>query len=383
MGKHVNVFMFIDALGWDVVTRHAFLADFPYRKPVSMQFGYSSTAIPTILTGAKPSEHGHLSLFAYSPEHSPFKGLARIGRFLRPSSFWERGRVRNVLTRIARKIYGFTGYFNLYSVPFNRIGLMDYMEKDDIFAKGGLAPCANLRDVLEEKKIPYHISDWRASEEENLSAAKDALTDGKVEFMFIYTAALDAIRHDHSPDDAAVRDKLHWYEQRIHDLLATAKTHYEEVVFTVVSDHGMTDLTRCVDIMKAVESTGLVFNEDYAAFYDSTLFRVHYLKEGAHDAIHGVVNEKAFPGHWLNDDELVKYGIEFSDRRYGDEIFIVDPGVQIVPSDLCRKPLHGMHGYDPVHDNSLAAVISTVEIPNGVHEVRDYFKMMTEQINKS
>ena len=383
MGKHVNVFMFIDALGWDVVTRHAFLADFPYRKPVSMQFGYSSTAIPTILTGAKPSEHGHLSLFAYSPEHSPFKGLARIGRFLRPSSFWERGRVRNVLTRIARKIYGFTGYFNLYSVPFNRIGLMDYMEKDDIFAKGGLAPCANLRDVLEEKKIPYHISDWRASEEENLSAAKDALTDGKVEFMFIYTAALDAIRHDHSPDDSAVRDKLHWYEQRIHDLLATAKTHYEEVVFTVVSDHGMTDLTRCVDIMKAVESTGLVFNKDYAACYDSTLFRVHYLKEGAHDAIHGVVNEKAFPGHWLNDDELVKYGIEFSDRRYGDEIFIVDPGVQIVPSDLCRKPLHGMHGYDPVHDNSLAAVISTVEIPNGVHEVRDYFKMMTEQINKS
>ena len=76
----------------------------------------------------------------------------------------------------------------------------------------------------------------------------------------------------------------------------------------------------------------------------------------------------------------MKYGIEFSDHRYGDEIFIVDPGVQIVPSDLCRKPLHGMHGYEPMHANSLAAVVSTAEIPDYVHEVRDYFRMMTERL---
>ena len=353
MGTHVDIFMFIDALGWDVVERYAFLSDFPYRRSVGMQFGYSSTAIPTILTGAKPSEHGHLSLFAYSPDHSPFKGLGRLGRFLRPTSFWERGRVRNVMTRIARKIYGFTGYFNLYSVPFNRIGLMDYMEKDDIFAEGGLTPCANLRDVLKAKKIPYHMSDWRASEEENLAAAETALTEGKIEFMFIYTAALDAMRHDHSPEDAEIRDKLKWYESRIHRLMEAAKANFGD---------------------------GLVFNEDYAACYDSTLFRVHYLKDGAKDAIHKAVNEKAFPGHWLNGDELVKYGIDFTDHRYGDEIFIVDPGVQIVPSDLCRKSLHGMHGYDPMHANSLAAVVSTAEIPDYVHEVRDYFRMMTERL---
>ena len=380
MGTHVTIFMFIDALGWDVVERYGFLSDFPYRRPVSMQFGYSSTAIPTILTGAKPSEHGHLSLFAYSPDHSPFKGLGRLGRFLRPTSFWERGRVRNVMTRLARKFYGFTGYFNLYSVPFNRIGLMDYMEKDDIFAEGGLTPCTNLRDVLKAKKIPYHMSDWRASEEENLAAAETALTEGKVEFMFIYTAALDAMRHDHSPEDTEIRDKLKWYESRIHRLMEAAKANFSDFTFTVVSDHGMTDLTKTVDLKKAVESTRLVFNEDYAACYDSTLFRVHYLKDGAKDAIHKAVNEKTFPGHWLNGDELVKYGIDFTDHRYGDEIFIVDPGVQIVPSDLCRKSLHGMHGYDPMHANSLAAVVSTAEIPDYVHEVRDYFRMMTERL---
>ena len=142
----------------------------------------------------------------------------------------------------------------------------------------------------------------------------------------------------------------------------------------------MTDLTQVVDIKKAVESTGLEFNKDYAACYDSTMFRVHYLKESARETIHKAVNSKTFPGHWLDNDELLKNGINFADHRYGDEIFLVKPGVQIVPSNLCRKPLHGMHGYEPTHENSLATVISTVEIPDYVHEVRDYFRMMTERM---
>ena len=129
MGTHVDIFMFIDALGWDVVERYAFLSDFPYRRSVGMQFGYSSTAIPTILTGAKPSEHGHLSLFAYSPEHSPFKGLGRLGRFLRPTSFWERGRVRNVMTRLARKFYGFTSRIHICRICGNIIESSDMITR--------------------------------------------------------------------------------------------------------------------------------------------------------------------------------------------------------------------------------------------------------------
>ena len=159
-----------------------------------------------------------------------------------------------------------------------------------------------------------------------------------------------------------------------------AKANYSDFTFTVVSDHGMTDLTKTADLKAAVESTGLIFNRDYAACYDSTLFRVHYLKDGAQDTIHGIVNEKTFPGHWLNNDEVVKYGIDFADHRYGDEIFLMDPGVQIVPSDLCRKPLHGMHGYEPKHANSLAAVVSTDAIPDYVQEVKDYFLLMTEKM---
>ena len=89
--KKIDVFIFIDALGWEVIKERDFLEDLlPYRYPVKMQFGYSSTAIPTILTGEPPSVHKHLSFYYYSPEKSPFK-LFRpfIFKFL-PSFLFDR-----------------------------------------------------------------------------------------------------------------------------------------------------------------------------------------------------------------------------------------------------------------------------------------------------
>ena len=48
----VEIFLFIDALGWELVERTGFMAEeLPFRRKIEMQFGYSSTAIPTIQIG--------------------------------------------------------------------------------------------------------------------------------------------------------------------------------------------------------------------------------------------------------------------------------------------------------------------------------------------
>lgn len=137
-----------------------------------MQFGYSCTAIPTILTGCRPSEHGHLSFFSYAPERSPFKRLARWSWLFHPASFWDRGRVRSCLSKLVKRLYGFTGYFQLYRMPVSKLGMMDYCEKRDIFAAGGLAPCRNLRDAMDESGVACHMSDWRAGDAANFAAAR-------------------------------------------------------------------------------------------------------------------------------------------------------------------------------------------------------------------
>jgi hypothetical protein len=151
----------------------------PHRKKIDMQFGYSSSAIPTILSGKTPSEHGHLGLFRFAPETSPFKTLSRFAWLFKPASFWSRGRVRHHLSKLLKKLYGFTGYFQLYRMPIWKLGFVDYCEKRDLFVANGMEDIANLHDVLSEMQINFHISDWHLSDDENYLAAEKRLMKEK------------------------------------------------------------------------------------------------------------------------------------------------------------------------------------------------------------
>ncbi len=381
---YMKIFLFIDALGWDLVGESGYLADIlPHRREVETHFGYSFSAIPTILSGRRPSEHRHLGLFAYAPDRSPFKRVAAFMRMLRPRSLWNRGRVRGWLSRFVKRVLGFTGYFQLYQVSAERLPYMDYCERRDLFVPGGMGPVANIADVLKKSGASYHISNWRLSDAENLSIGEDKIRAG-VDFIFLYTAELDAVRHDNAGPGhearARVEAKLAWYRLRIERLIAEAKASGKPWSLTVFSDHGMTPLTKTVDLKSAVESTGLVFGVDYGACFDSTLLRLTYLRPGAKERIDSALAPFAGDGRWLGEEEQRANGIWRDDRSFGDAIFLVNPGVQIVPSDMGLKPLAGMHGFDPRDAHSKAAVMSTDPIPEWVSGVWDYFALMKSAV---
>ena len=381
MSKNIEIFLFIDALGWEIVETHGFLRELlPERREIAMQFGYSCSAIPTLLSGRQPQEHGHLSLFRFAPEESPFSALAALDKWLKPRSFWERGRVRNWLSKAVKRGYGFTGYFQLYQMPLSKMPLMDYAEKSDLFIPGGMAPWENLADVLASSGLNHHISDWHLGDTRNLEAGRKAIADG-CEFLFIYTAELDGLLHDHLRQPEIIRNKLAWYEQEVHKLLKTAHEHGDSVCLTVVSDHGMTPLAYTVDIRSAVEATPLRFGVDYGACYDSTMFRVTFLDPAAREVIFAALAPFADHGHWLSEEEERKYGIYRQDRHFGDAIFLVNPGIQVVPSDMARKPLNGMHGFAPEDSHSKAALLSTAPVPEYVTRLVDVFHLMRERID--
>ena len=378
----VEIFLFIDALGWELVERTGFMAaELPFRRKIEMQFGYSSTAIPTILSGRTPAEHGHLGLFRFAPEESPFRNLGKIEPLMRPRSFWNRGRVRNVLSRVVKKVYGFTGYFQLYQMPFAKLPLMDYCEKRDLFAPRGMGEVENLRDLLTRVGTPGHISDWHIGDRRNFEAARLAVGEGK-KFLFIYTAELDSLLHQFPvpPVSEPIREKLEWYAAEIKSLFRTCGEAKKTLRLSVISDHGMTPLTRTADLKAAVEKTGLVFGRDYGACYDSTMFRATFLTPEAERKIREAVKPFETIGHWLSEEEEKHYGIFRADRMFGDAIFLMDPGIQIGPSDMGSKPLNGMHGFAPEDKDSQAVILSTEEIPAGVRRVADYFALMKSRI---
>lgn len=382
MSGPVHIFMFIDALGWEIANQYRFMEqELPYRVPVKMQFGYSSTAIPTILSGKTPQVHKHLSFYYYAPELSPFKIFKYLPFRYLPKAIFNRWRVRHMLSRIVAGVYGFTGYFELYAMPYERLPYFDYAEKKDLFAPGGLAPTTNLADVLEASGLPYIVSDWRKTEAENIEQALTALTQGKIRFAFLYTAALDGLLHMKVDDPQPVREKLDFYAAHIRRLIAAANENYSDVTFSVISDHGMTLRSGTADIKRVVESAGLEFGKDYAAAYDSTMARFWFITEKSRQTLLPVL--KTIPdSHLLSSEEKQRYGIAFEDNMYGEEILLMEPGIQIEPSDMGLRSLPGMHGFAPEDKHSNAAFLSNSPPPEQPAWVGDYFNIMTSRITE-
>jgi hypothetical protein len=380
MKKRIDVFIFIDALGWEIVQKHNFLSDIlPNRYPAEMVFGYSSTAIPTILSGEPPTVHKHLSFYYYDPENSPFKLIKHLNLKHLPSKIFDRWRVRHILSKVIAKLKGFTGYFEIYSMPFDRIHFFNYAEKTDIFVPNGLAPVKNLADRLEDAHISYHISNWRLSEQDNFDSLNKDIEAEKPEFAFLYTAKLDGILHFETKDGDKIPEKLAWYEKNIKELISNIKDHYEEYSLHIMSDHGMTSKTGTVDIKKLFKNSTLKFGKDYASVFDSTMARFWYFSENAEKKVHEIMNDIK-EGHFLTEVEKNRFRIDFKDNMYGKDIFLLDPGIQIEPCDMGIKALPAMHGFSPLDKDSYASFLSTDEIKDPPKWVGDYFRIMTSYI---
>jgi hypothetical protein len=69
--------------------------------------------------------------------------------------------------------------FSFTTCLFSTLHKYDYTEKRDIYEPGGINSGARtIFDRLRDEKIPFYLSDWRASEVVNLKAAKRADPEG-------------------------------------------------------------------------------------------------------------------------------------------------------------------------------------------------------------
>ena len=368
--------MFVDACGWDVVEpRPWFLDGLTHRRGVRSIFGYSSACVPAILTGRRPSESDHWSAFFYAPETSPFQHLRHLGML--PPALVERGRVRRYLSKAIAAAYGYTGYFQIYSMPFDVLPYFDYAEKRDIFRPGGINRGESIFDDLAREGIPHHVSAWRRGEAANLAALRGAVEAGEIAFGFLYAAELDALMHSHGRGSPLVDEKLRWYQREVEALLGAARQRYQEVRFALFSDHGMASVTKLVDLVPKVEATGLRFGEDYAAVYDSTMIRFWFLRAHAEPRIRAALTDGE-DGRWVARAALEAYGTYWPDGKYGHAIYSLEPGVLLNPSHMGKVPLLGMHGYRPDHPDSDAALLANFEPRARVESITDLYHVMRE-----
>ncbi len=387
MKKSISLFVFIDALGWEILKDNPFLDDVLTTKaPIGTIFGYSATCDPTILTGLLPRDHGHFSFYAYDPEHSPFRGSLFIQLMrLVPKALSSRNRVRNIAGRIIKRRLKYTGYFNIYNMPFRLLRYFDYTEKRDLYQPGGInSGASTIMDYMRDNGIPFHLSDWRVSEETNLEALKTALRDSQKElsYVYLYMAAMDATLHAKGSPHPEVTKKIAWYDTQLREVLRIAQQEYEDVRLFVFSDHGMTNITEVCDLRSTIEKTGLVFGRDYAVVYDSTMARFWFLREGAEKSIRSVLRKESC-GRILTKKTLHEWGADFPDNRYGDLMFLLNPGVLLVPSHMGERPLAGMHGYDPFDKDSIASFSTNTVLDQLPARLDDLYALMKAEADRN
>lgn len=377
------VIVLVDALGWDRAGAHDFLGkELPHRKPLDTILGFSSGAIPALLSGTWPSENGHWVMFHRSPATSPF-GAARLLAWA-PARVRKSWRVRQwVKRRAARAV---RGYFSLYEVPWTDLPALDVCERANLFAPGGLGRIGTIFDDLAERRLVTRVWDWRTDEAANERAFVAAATQaarpggGAPDVLFFYTPAMDEVMHAHGVMSPAADARLAQIERAVSAALAAARSAGREAWCYLTSDHGMTDVTFHVDVMAAVRETGLRPGFDYDVFYDSTLARFWFRSPEAEPRIEAAL--APLKGRFLTREDEQRFGILFADRRYGDRIFLVDEGGLIVPSYMGSLPVKAMHGYDPAVPSSRAILLANRPLPPALSHVVDFRAFFAAELDQ-
>lgn len=352
-----HIFCFIDAMGTEVVRDQPAILDLAENvRSLRSVFGYSSACVPSILSGRYPEEHDHWSYFTYC---GPGTGL-RVPRWLRlvPSALRDRGRVRHRLSPAVAKVNGISGYFRLYMMPIEHLHHYSHCEPRDIFRPGGMNSGENIFDLLHRvNRDHWWASDWHQSPSTNWARMEAAAARRDVQFLFMYDGSLDAWLHENTRESPHLPQRLRETRQHIEAVLERARNAHDEVLFYVFSDHGMSTIRRTLDPFPALERSGLMMHRDYHCVIDSTMIRLWYPNESVRAAVRGAL-EGLRGLDLLSRDYLAAERCAFSDNRFGDDIYLAEPHLLLVPSHLGKKPLAGMHGYRCDDEDSYASFLS-------------------------
>jgi len=377
--EKLSLFLFIDAFGWEVKQRHPeFLNDLITDcKKLETIPGYSSACDPSIISGLTPSQHGLWSSFYYDPEGCPYKWTKYLK--ILPDSIFRRGRVRHQMSKLIKKTCGFTGYFQIYGVPFDCLPLFNYAEQKRIWEPGGLPRGETIFDLMTKSGVPYYVHDSDVGDDIRFERLMADVQNQRIDFAYCSLGRLDALMHAVGNDHPDIGKLMEWYDHKIRALLDTAEENYEEVSWYVFTDHGMHNVTENYDLIADLETLGLEWNRDYAAFYDSTMARFWFLNESSRAPITEALTNHP-KGRILPDKELKTLGVYFEDRQYGELIFQLNSGIQIVPSFMGVEPLKGMHGYNPTDPDSFAAISSNRPIPESITKIQHIHQLMLNEL---
>lgn len=369
--RHISVCVLIDALGWKILEGREFLNDLlVYRQPLRTVLGFSSGAIPSLLTGKSPSDHGHWNLFYYDPIGSPFAWLRSLRHF--PTRLVNHRLSQKLIKEAGRRLFHMGPQFECYVKP-SLMPYFNWTERKCIYEPEGISGARSIFDELTENAISfraYSYHHWKDEEILDLTATDLQQTDAQ--FFFVYLCQLDAELHSFWTQPQRLQSMLAQYEIKLRRIFRTALQLDPDASIAIFSDHGMAPVIDRFDLVKEVDSLDWKMPDDYLAVYDSTMARFWFFNETARTTINEcLLNQEC--GRILSDAEQRELGIDFPDRRYGETIFLLNSGWMFYRSDFHSGNWlpTGMHGYHPDDPYSDAVFLSNRDPDTPLSTIRD------------
>lgn len=362
----------IDALRYDYIKLYKppfleLISHKGYSKIISEPLTYQTR--PTYFAGLYPDQSDIANLFQFEPEDSPFKflkifPLRFINRLCKMSKILNYG-IRFLIKIIARnfeKIKGNTAsyyYLETYSVPLQFLPFFAYGEKKNIYEKDSY-PFKTIFNYLRENNIQ---SLWIGYPTHDLTvkgivkAFRNFREKDNISFAHIHFSEIDWLGHKYGPESDKIKKKIKEIDRTIKFFYDYYQKKHKEIKLIIFGDHGMVPVTKTVDIINYLEKHNVKFSKKDLFFIDSNMFRFWSDSNAIKEKIKKILSKTTF-GQLLTIDLCKNFHYFFNHNKYGDIIFLTNPGTIFYPNFFQSYNIpKGMHGYGPLSELNDTQVI--------------------------
>jgi len=378
--KKLVIFLYIDALSPsllsdDIMPFLSSLATKHSYHVLENVLGYSFAIQSCILSGKYPDETNYWLPYFYCPEKSPplFKVLS-LAKAIHPLDRMQTPRYLAV--RWLRKLFLKKGVQanNIPLCIIGKIALYPFYYMNEL-------PCFfELGEQLEEKTQtaltyigpPRQRTKLQTALFEHLKASKH-----EKEVIIIYYDGLDGLGHTFGPQSHRCLNYARSLDYTLAMAYRKLKNLYgRNLTFLVFSDHGQLERKFQVDILSQLDKKGLKLGDDYICFIDATLALFWPEDEAKKEKILSTLN-KTGRGIIIDPQLRKKYHMEFGDEKYGEIIYVLNPGGTFVPNFFSPfGAMKGLHGYLPEENVQKAFLISDENYSHQLNHVTDLRKFI-------
>jgi hypothetical protein len=201
-----------------------------------------------------------------------------------------------------------------------------------------------------------------ASKVRRASALVDQLerVPDDVGLIFVYLHQVDMAAHLFGISSPIFWRRVTSTDRLLGTLLTGARRRFGDLPTLVFSDHGMSVLLRQIAIPELVDHKA--FPERFFVALDATMVRLWYFDDD--EKLRAELRERVaerYPGRFLSSADLSRYHLEFAGRLYGDDIYLVDPGIGIFPNFHSYIKPKAMHAYEPTDRDQWGIFIGPAE----------------------